>query len=370
MTTPISSLTRPVLLALGTFLLFGLPIRGLEIRSDAKVLDLSSLTGHYAASIKGADARYFEQTGKMVSGDFLRTFDKDGLAQIGYPISDEMTDGGLTVQYFERARMEYHPEMAGTDAAVQLSRLGAQFASPDAFPQVPSFAGAPGNAYIPETGHSLATPFLEYWSNHGGLEMFGYPISEAITQNGLYVQWFERARMEYHPELKGTEWAVQLTQLGSIAYGNATGVVTEQAAPSGADDTGMLDQESKLLALVNSKRAEAGVMPLTAVTPLVQVAHGRSSDMAQRNYFSHVSPEGHTFLDILHEQNIDFGFAGETIAFNNAAPDQTVQLAMDTFMNSPSHRAILLDPQFDFAGAGFAGTGDGQNYLAVIVSRK
>jgi uncharacterized protein YkwD len=305
----------------------------------------------------------------MVSGDFLRTFDKDGLAQIGYPISDEMTDGGLTVQYFERARMEYHPEMAGTDALVQLSRLGAQFASPDAFPQVQSFAGAPGNAYIPETGHSLATPFLEYWSNHGGLEMFGYPISEAGTQNGLYVQWFERTRMEYHPELKGTEWAVQLTQLGSIAYGRASGAVTEQAVGT-SGDMGMLEQENKLLALVNSKRAEAGAMPLTAVAPLVQLAHGRSSDMAQRNYFSHASPEGRSFLDMLHEQNISFGFAGETIAYNNAAPDQTVQLALDTFMNSPSHRAILLDPQFDYAGTGFVVDGNGQNYLTVIVIRK
>ena len=305
----------------------------------------------------------------MVSGDFLRTFDKDGLAQIGYPISDEMTDGGLTVQYFERARMEYHPEMAGTDAVVQLSRLGAQFASPDAFPQVQSFAGAPGNAYIPETGHSLATPFLEYWSNHGGLELFGYPISEAETQNGLYVQWFERARMEYHPELKGTEWAVQLTQLGSIAYGRALGASTEQAVGTNGD-TGMLEQESKLLALVNSKRAEAGVMPLTAVAPLVQLAHERSSDMAQRNYFSHVSPEGRTFLDILHEQNIGFGFAGETIAYNNAAPDRTVQLAMDTFMNSPSHTAVLLDPQFDYAGTGFVVDGNGQNYFTVVVIRK
>jgi uncharacterized protein YkwD len=368
MSTPVS-FTRPVLLALGTFVLLGLPIRGLEISSDAKGLDFSMHTSHYAASIKVGDARYFEQTGKMVSGEFLRTFDKDGLAQIGYPISDEMMDGGLTVQYFERARMEYHPEMAGTDAVIQLSRLGAQFASPDGFPQVQSFAGAPGNVYIPETGHSLATPFLEYWSNHGGLELFGYPISEAGTQNGLYVQWFERARMEYHPELKGTEWAVQLTQLGSMAYGRATGMRTEQAVDTNGD-MGMPEQESKLLALVNSKRVEAGVMPLTVYAPLVQIAHERSSDMAERNYFSHVSPEGRSFLDILHEQNVGFGFAGETIAFNNAALDRTVQMAMETFMSSPSHVAILLDPQFDYVGTGFAAAASGQNYFTVIVIRK
>jgi uncharacterized protein YkwD len=370
MTISIADLARPVLIAVGAVLMFGLPLRGIGIGNDVGGVAFPALAGKYAQASKGGDARYFEQTGKMVSGEFLRTFDADGLEQIGYPISDEMRDGDLTVQYFERVRMEYHPELASTGNTVELTRLGAQFAHAEGFPQVQPFAGAQGNVFVPETGHSLATPFLEYWSGHGGVGLFGYPISEAETENGLYVQWFERARFEYHPELRGTQWAVQLTQLGSIAYGAASGVVAEQAVVGTGGDEGMQGQERELLALVNSKRAEVGVMPLTAAGPLVQIARGRSSDMAQRNYFAHVTPEGRTFLDMLHEQNVAFGFAGETIAYNNAQGDQTVQLAMDTFLNSPAHMAILLDPQFEFAGTGFARTGDGRNYLSVIVTRR
>lgn len=369
MTIPTSYFSRPVLAAFSALLLFGLLTYGQQSSTGAWGRAFPTLISRYTASLKTDDRRYFEQTGKVVSGDFLRTFDKDGLAQIGYPISEETTDGGLKVQYFERARMEYHPELASTGAAVQFTRLGAQLASPGEFPQVQPFTGTHSNTFMPETGHSLATPFLEYWSNHGGLDVFGYPISEAGTQNGLYAQWFERARMEYHPESKVTEWAVQLTQLGSIAYGKASGSATEQAAVSPDGNTGMVEQENRLLALINSKRAEAGVMPLTAANPLIQTARARSSDMAQRNYFSHITPEGRNFIDILHEQNVAFGFAGEAIARNNAQPEQTVQLAMDTYLNSPAHKAILLDPQFDYAGTGYASGGDGMSYFTVIVVR-
>jgi hypothetical protein len=45
---------------------------------------------------------------------------------------------------------------------------------------------------------------LKYWQSHGGLDLFGYPISEEIYgENGwpYAVQYFQRARFEYHPEL-------------------------------------------------------------------------------------------------------------------------------------------------------------------------
>ena len=56
------------------------------------------------------------------------------------------------------------------------------------------------------TGHLLAPQFLAYWEQHGGLPVFGYPISEAFFEtsptNGktYLVQYFERNRFEYHPE--------------------------------------------------------------------------------------------------------------------------------------------------------------------------
>ena len=81
-------------------------------------------------SLAQTGSRTFPQTGKTVSGRFLEYWDTHGgLAQQGYPISSEMketsdTDGKVyTVQYFERAVFEYHPEKARPND-VLLSLLG------------------------------------------------------------------------------------------------------------------------------------------------------------------------------------------------------------------------------------------------------
>jgi hypothetical protein len=76
-------------------------------------------------------------------------------------------------------------------------------------------------AYFPQTGHTLANAFLRYWQEHGGLAIFGYPISEEFTEvspidgKPYTVQYFERNRFEYHPEHAGTEFEVLLGLLGN-----------------------------------------------------------------------------------------------------------------------------------------------------------
>ncbi|HUY99714.1 MAG TPA: serine hydrolase, partial [Thermomicrobiaceae bacterium] len=52
---------------------------------------------------------------------------------------------------------------------------------------------------FPETGFTVAGGFLRYWEQFGGLAAFGYPISEEFVANGVTVQYFERARFEWHP---------------------------------------------------------------------------------------------------------------------------------------------------------------------------
>jgi hypothetical protein len=77
------------------------------------------------------DSRPFPQTGQTVAGRFLAYWDQHGgLAQQGYPISPELSEQSAldgktyTVQYFERAVFEYHPENNGTPFEVLLSQLG------------------------------------------------------------------------------------------------------------------------------------------------------------------------------------------------------------------------------------------------------
>ncbi|MGH2370392.1 MAG: glycosyl hydrolase, partial [Chloroflexota bacterium] len=109
---------------------------------------------------------------------------------------------GRTVQYFQRARFEYHPDKGGTPYEVQLTLLGDQVtAGRRPFPTVDPFPSSDQQVYFPETGHSLSFGFLSYWRDRGGLDVFGYPISEEMTEDGYTVQYFQRARFEYHPEL-------------------------------------------------------------------------------------------------------------------------------------------------------------------------
>lgn len=68
--------------------------------------------------------------------------------------------------------------------------------------------------YFESTGQELRDPFLQYWVDHGGLSMFGYPVTRVFEVRGRQVQYFERARFEFWPENTGTQWEVQLGLLG------------------------------------------------------------------------------------------------------------------------------------------------------------
>ena len=78
-----------------------------------------------------------------------------------------------------------------------------------------------GCDYYEETGHNLCEPFQEYWTNNGGLPVFGYPITEAENELNLdldeefLTQYFERERMEHHPANAGTPYEVLLGRLGN-----------------------------------------------------------------------------------------------------------------------------------------------------------
>src|SRR5947209_1559175 len=76
----------------------------------------------------------------------------------------------------------------------------------------PVAAAAPSSVrYFSETGHNIATRIKSFYEAHGDLRIFGLPLTEVITENGMQVQYFERARFELHPELPDA-FFVSLTQ--------------------------------------------------------------------------------------------------------------------------------------------------------------
>jgi hypothetical protein len=150
----------------------------------------------------GSGPRYFPETPYSVQGDFLAFFDSHGGVEIfGSPITAEVEEGGLTVQYFERARMELRPDNA-LPYRVQLTLLGDLLGYRQ--PRIPSYgipaANHPQRRYYPQTGNTVSYAFLQYFDGHGGLDVFGYPITELLMEGGTVVQYFQRAKMEWHPE--------------------------------------------------------------------------------------------------------------------------------------------------------------------------
>jgi hypothetical protein len=186
--------------------------------------DVSQLVwSYFDAAYPRATAIYFPETGHSVSNGFLRYWEQNGgLAIFGYPLTNEFQQNGTTMQFFERARFEWHPGAAPDNYDVLLGLLGDELtrnrraAGEAPFPPV---AANDDCSYFAPTGHNLCDPFNDYWNANGGLAIFGYPISEAFTENGFTVQYFERARFEYHPENAGTPYAVLLGRLGAQELG-------------------------------------------------------------------------------------------------------------------------------------------------------
>ena len=187
----------------------GTDVSRMLVTIDSIFSDIDPRTGGQKYNTPGST--YFAETGFSISPKFLsRWLASGGLSINGFPISPEgqerLEDGHLyTVQYFERARFEYHPENTAP-YDVLLGQFGRKVnggidpSAEKALDHTCSYF-----QLTPEIGHNICGLFGEYWLAHGGLSQFGLPITEQkdqVLDNGktYQVQYFERARFEYHPE--------------------------------------------------------------------------------------------------------------------------------------------------------------------------
>jgi hypothetical protein len=172
-----------------------------------------------SAQTPSGNCRYFNQTGHWVCNEFLEFYDtRGGLEIFGYPLTEAFDDPrlGMRVQYFQRARMEWHPrnpEPYTVQLGLLVEELGYRF-PPLPAGRIPS-PNSLFHHYFPETKHVVSYAFLDYFREMGGLDIFGYPRSEFMYENGYIVQYFQRARMEWHPEaIYGPK--MRLANLGEI----------------------------------------------------------------------------------------------------------------------------------------------------------
>ncbi|MEK7218610.1 MAG: CAP domain-containing protein [Patescibacteria group bacterium] len=127
--------------------------------------------------------------------------------------------------------------------------------------------------------------------------------------------------------------------------------------------------KQRILELVNGERQKAALSPLTWNDRLALAAKRHAEDMQARNYFSHTGLDGSSASDRI--KAAGYGPTctgcrwstsfGENIARGQRTPEQV----MADWMNSPGHRANILNPQFLELGIGIAGTYWAQEFGAI-----
>lgn len=185
--------------------------------------------------------------------------------------------------------------------------------------------------------------------------LFAMPISESLSeavQESIAAEEFAGFTDEledllspiFHPAIKQT-----LNKLITVEPGSDELVELPFKVEDSRPQPSLEDQ---MLQLINSERVIRGLRPLEMDRELTVVARRHSADMFARGYFSHYTPEGKDPFDRMKAADVRFRTAGENLAL---AP--TLELAHTGLMNSPGHRANILNPHFGRVGIGIMSGG-------------
>ncbi|MDR3592694.1 MAG: CAP domain-containing protein [Negativicutes bacterium] len=117
-------------------------------------------------------------------------------------------------------------------------------------------------------------------------------------------------------------------------------------------------EEQQAFRLLNADRAANGLPPLRISAALTGLAETYAQDMINRNFFSHTNPQGQSPFDRMRQAGIAYGYAGENLAINVSVPE-----AEQAFMNSPGHRANILNSHYTQVGVGVRHSSNGSVYV-------
>jgi hypothetical protein len=174
----------------------------------------------------------FPATRHTLAAPFRAFWDAhNGADVMGMPETEAYWDRDATglyqAQAFERVLVRHYPNRVGTPGEWSLDRLGSQMMGglhrlTPAWHPVDPFGTTDRQRFFPETGHGVYGAFYRQWQATGGLAWWGYPISEPLyeasplTGATYLTQYFERGRLEYHPESQGTPAEIRANRLGLL----------------------------------------------------------------------------------------------------------------------------------------------------------
>jgi uncharacterized protein YkwD len=164
-----------------------------------------------------------------------------------------------------------------------------------------------------------------------------------------------------------------IRRLGPVALAAALAISMVPVATASDHDTSAearIAAEREALTLTNLRRASRGLVNLRLDSRLTELARDRAQYMASTGRFSHTQANGTDVFDMIQSAGIRWYAAGEIIAWNTAGPlDYSAQFAVQGWMGSPSHKAIVLSDDYNYVGFGLAIADDGTRYWAGVYLR-
>jgi uncharacterized protein YkwD len=131
-------------------------------------------------------------------------------------------------------------------------------------------------------------------------------------------------------------------------------------------DAVLAQAERDLVTLTNSKRTAHGLIILRTDPDLMSIARDRARVMAANDVMSHTEPDGQKVFDRISDAGLTWYGAGEIIAWNNYPTEYSAPEAIQAWMESPSHREIMLSTGYNYVGYGAAISASGKRYYAGV----
>ncbi len=178
-------------------------------------------------------------------------------------------------------------------------------------------------------------------------------LKDQFGKAGIPAQITQQTKQT--PQTKQSPQATAAKPTAATAKPATTAAKPSAAAPASAN-IGAYEQQ--VVDLVNKERAAAGLPALKVNTKLAGVAEKKAEDLRDKNYFAHQSPTYGSPFDMMKQFGISYTSAGENIAKGQKTPSDV----MNGWMNSPGHRANILNSNYTEIGVGYVTDSNGTTY--------
>jgi len=240
--------------------------------------------------------------GHNITGKFWEFYNNtpEALTLFGYPITEAFVEQNHTVQYFQRARLDL------IDGEIQIAKLG-EYIPKDSAGVVPVVVNSTSCKRFME-GENVCYAFRQFYEMYDGEIYFGKAISQVEQQyvDGPYVQYFEKALMEWHPEAAEGQKVV-LKDLGRMYFDvhNNNPALLASVDMLFTHIPVVVEEELQANAFISSSLATAGseqtVYVILQNAQFQPVANAQTSIVLQ---YPNGDPSGRIVLDPTNENGI------------------------------------------------------------------